>query len=132
MGGYTSIYRLKNKGFAGILSRLNKKNVYIYDFSAPCSRESIRKNGAIHSPGFFLPDSFYLDFGAQLFLWQTLRTLLNRLDGREDPFKFLRVVEVGHVIDHHGTHLWHRCDYCAFNLINDWHDQRKVDYKSSL
>lgn len=114
-------------GFTDFLSRLNQKNVYIYGFFAPCSRECIRKNGAIHSPGFFLPESFYVDLGRNCSLCQTLRTLLNRLDGREDPFKFLRVVEVGHVIDHHGTHLGHRCDYGAFNLINDWHDQRKVD-----
>lgn len=114
-------------GFAVFLSRLNQKNVYICVFFAEFSLESIRKKRGNSPTGIFLPESFYLDFGRNYSSWQTFRTLLNRLDGRKDPFEFLRVVEVGRIIDHHGTHLGHRSDYGAFNLINDWHDQRNVD-----
>ena len=111
-----------------VFCRASIKKTYTFTIFPPRVAEKVyEKMGQFTHLDFFFPIHFISILGRNYSLWQTLRTLLNRLDGREDPFKFLRVVEVGHVIDHHGTHLGHRCDYGAFNLINDWHDQRKVD-----
>ncbi|WP_207234905.1 hypothetical protein, partial [Pseudomonas sp. GW704-F5] len=52
IGAYTSILRHKHKDFQ-VLCRASIKKTYTFTlFFAPCSRESIRKNGAIHSSEF--------------------------------------------------------------------------------